>query len=129
MRYNYNGIGQKNLKFDSVMIDNNEYIVPSAVATALESLFNRLVDERNSHDATKMRYEEITAEKYDVIAERIMSALEAGVNRDSLLNGSINDYDRVDPITCEAIYDFRHELHRRIVNALKGLTPEGKPYK
>lgn len=129
MKYDYSGIVQKKIQFDSVIIDNNEYVVPAIVANTLESLSNRLVDERNSHEATKMRVEEISADKYGVVAERIMFALEAGVNRDSLLNGSINDYDKVDPITCEPIFEFRNELHRRIVNALNGLTPEGKPYK
>lgn len=131
MRYNYNGIGQKNIKFDSVLIDNDEYIVPSAVANALADYADRLAKESVRHEATKRRYEEINAEKYEVIADRIVSALEEAVAvngnvRERLLKHSINDYDRVEG--GEPVFEFRHELYRRIIAALKGFTPEGEPY-
>lgn len=129
MIYNFGGKTQTAIQFDSIIINDNEYIVPSEVANALANYSERLTEEVNSHEATKMRYEEINAEKYDVVADRIMLALAESVNRDSLLKKSLDDYNRVDPSTCEPIFEFRNELRRRIILALKGLTPDGKKYK
>lgn len=129
--YAYNGITQKEIQFDIVVIDNTEYIVPSTVANALKNYSERLAKECSSHEATKRKYEEINADKYDVIADRIVSALEAGISpngniRERLLKHSIDHYEKVEG--GEPVFEFRHELRRRIIAALKGFTPEGEPY-
>ena len=129
MIYNYGGKTQTAIQFDRITINGDEYIVPSEVANALADYSERLANEVRSHEATKMRYEEINAEKYEVVADRIMFALAESVNRDSLLKKSLDYYEKVDPVTCEPIFAFRHELLRRIILALKGLTPEGKKFK
>lgn len=129
MIYNYGGKTQIDIQFDSITINDNEYIVPSEVANALANYSERLANEIRSHEATKMRYEEINAEKYEVMADRIMFSLAESVNRDSLLAKSLDYYEKVDPVTCEPIFAFRHDVIRRIILALKGLTPEGKKYK
>lgn len=132
--YNYGGISEKGIQFDSVIIDDVEYIVPATVAKALKNYADRLAKECSDHEATKKKYEEIDSKKYDVVAERIMSALEQGVSengavRESLLKHSINEQTGYYPGTSEPAYGYRHELRRRIVLALEGKTPEGKPYR
>lgn len=129
--YNYVGIAQNGIQFDSVIIDDAEYIVPATVAKALKNYADRLSKECRDHEATKAKYEEINTEKYNAIAERIVSALEEGISangnvRESLLKHSINDYTKVEG--GEPVFEFRHELYNRIVMALKGLKPDGTPY-
>lgn len=128
MIYNYGGKTQIDIQFDSITINDNEYIVPSEVANALNNYSERLANEIARHEADVIRYEELNAEKYDDIADRILLALAEGVNRDSLLAKSLDYYEKVDPVTCEPIFEFRHEGHDRIVLALKNIQPNGKKF-
>lgn len=129
MRYNYNGLADTDIRFSSVIINDHEYQVPVEVGAALDEYKSALFDEKAAHQKTIQGYEELNAEKYEDIADKIMLALSESVNRDSLLAHSIDYYEKVDPISCDPIFEFRHELVRRIIMALKGLTPEGEPYR
>lgn len=125
---NYGGRKERDIQFDSVIVNGVEYIVPSTVANAIDSYAERLIDEHRRHEAEMQKYEELNNEKYEAVAERIMFALEEGANRESLLKYSINYHEKTDS-SGQPIFEKRHELRRRIIMALKGLTPNGEPYK
>ena len=97
-----------------------EYQVPSQVAKELTNMAN--IIEAQNIDINEARAKR--REENEDIAERIIMNLISGEPYDrSVLKHKIDHFDRVE--NGQPVFEFRHEVERRIVLALEGKGVDG----
>lgn len=120
MMYDFTTMKSRPVKYETIDIGDCQYQVPAPVAKELNNMAN-IIEAQNIdiEDARAKRRED-----NKVIAERIMMNLISGEpNGRSVLKRSIDDVARVE--NGEPVFEFRHEVENRIINALEGKGADG----
>ena len=136
---NYYYVGETVYK--TICINEHEYQVPEAVATYLQELDNTLEAERRDHAKEVAKLQKVATKDFNIVADRVMTNLNSGLepmkgrwglptfdvaNRGLVYD--INEQYKTDSFG-EPIFEFKHEVKRRIVAALMGQTARGEDYR
>lgn len=136
---NYYYVGETAYK--TICINEHEYQVPEAVATYLQSLDDTLEAERQAHAKEVSKLQKVATKDFNIVADRIMTNLNSGLEplkgrwglptfdvANRCLVYDVNEHFKTDSFG-EPIFEFKHEVKRRIMAALMGQTANGQEYK
>ena len=128
--------------YKTIRIDEHEYQVPEAVASHLEKLADALAEEKRQRAKEYDKLQKVATKDFNTVADRIMFNLNDGLPPVSASRIQTQKYDKetrclafdIDHYTKtnsfgEPIFEFKHEVKRRIMAALLGQTARGQEYK
>ena len=116
----YSTVKSQPVKYETISLKDGQYQVPSQVAKELTNMAN--IIEAQNIDINEARAKR--REENEDIAERIIMNLISGEPYDrSVLKYKIDHFDRVE--NGQPVFEFRHEVERRILLALEGKGVDG----